>query len=53
MSRIDDLIEKYAPDGVVYKALGDVVDVVPTPRGIKRERYRDGSRIAIVDQGQS
>ena len=27
MSRIDDLIDQYAPDGVTYRALGDVVRI--------------------------
>lgn len=53
MSRIDDLVARYCPQGVRYEAVGEKVLVRPTPRGILRTRYGDGSLIPIVDQGQS
>ncbi|RXZ50013.1 restriction endonuclease subunit S [Agromyces binzhouensis] len=52
MSRLDDLIRAMPPGSVKHLPVGELVDVVPTPRGVKRERYVDGSTIPIVDQGE-
>ncbi len=32
MSRIDDLIKQFCPDGVEYKAIGDIVDILDSQR---------------------
>ena len=52
MSHIEDLIEELCPNGVEYRPLGQVVEVLPTPRGIARSEYSAGSSYPIVDQGQ-
>lgn len=53
MSRLDDLIIEYCPNGVEYRTVGDAVNVVSTAKGIQRSNYGQGSIIPIVDQGQS
>lgn len=52
MSRVDELIAELCPDGVEYARIGELFEVVPTPRGVKRNVYADGSLIPIIDQGQ-
>lgn len=52
MSRIDELLRDQCPGGVNYLIIADALSVVATPRGVKRSDYSDGTKIAIVDQGQ-
>ena len=39
MSKIDDLIAKYCPNGVEYKTLGEMFDI-KTGNGITKKRCR-------------
>ncbi|MFC7876727.1 restriction endonuclease subunit S [Isoptericola sp. NPDC057391] len=51
MSRIDDAIEQYAPDGVEYTPLGDVA-VLQRGTSITKKGVRDGS-VPVVAGGRS
>jgi len=53
MNRIDELIAELCPEGVGLRDVGNVVEVVPTAKGVKRQDYASGSLFPIVDQGQS
>lgn len=53
MSRIDQLVGQHCPEGVPYWRVGDALSVVSTARGVNRSSYSEGTRIPIIDQGQS
>ena len=42
MSELNDLINKLCPDGVPYKKLGDIVDILDS----KRKPVKRGSRVS-------
>ena len=52
MSKLQELIERYCPDGVQRVSVETVCKVIKTPKGIKRTAYNDGSLYPIVDQGK-
>ena len=39
MSRLEELIQQLCPDGVEYKALGEIALIFFRGNGIKREQY--------------
>ena len=53
MNTIKDLIDKYCPDGVEYKKLGEVCKTIPAPVKVKTSQYLKKGKYAIIDQGQS
>ena len=53
MNTIKQLIEKYCPDGVEYKKLGEVCKTIPAPVKVKTSQYFKKGKYAIIDQGQS
>lgn len=53
MNTIKQLIEKYCPDGVEYKKLGEVCKTIPAPFKVKTSQYLKKGKYAIIDQGQS
>ncbi len=54
MSKIAQLIEKYCPEGVEYKALGEVLDYEqPTKYIVKSTDYDDNFDIPVLTAGQS
>ncbi len=50
MSRIDDLLAEFAPNGVEYRAVGELLEPISGLRGVKREHYGNGTRVPIIDQ---
>lgn len=53
MSKIEELIAKYCPDGVEWKALGEVCKTKTPPAKLKTADYKDQGLYQIIDQGQS
>ncbi len=54
MSKLDELLEALCPDGVEYKAIGDVVKYEqPTFYIVSSTDYRDDSSIPVLTAGQS
>jgi len=53
MNTIKQLIDKYCPDGVEYKKLGEVCKTIPAPFKVKTSQYLKKGKYAIIDQGQS
>ena len=53
MNTIKQLIEKYCPDGVEYKKLGEICKTIPAPVKVKASQYFKKGKYAIIDQGQS
>lgn len=41
MSRLDELIQEYCPDGVEYKTLGEIATDVFRGSGIKRDQVTE------------
>ena len=41
MSKLDELIKEYCPDGVEYKAIGDIATEIYRGSGIKRDEVTD------------
>ena len=54
MSRLDELIEKYCPEGVEYVKIGDVVNYEqPNKYIVKSTDYDDSYNIPVLTAGQS
>lgn len=54
MSKIDDLIKQYCPNGVEYKELGDILDYEqPTKYIVQSARYDDNADIPVLTAGQT
>ena len=52
MSRIDDLIAKYCPDGVEYREVSNVLAKVRSKGKLPRSKYEESGLIEVIDQGQ-
>lgn len=53
MSKIDDLIKQYCPNGVEYKELGDILDYEqPTRYIVKSARYDSNADTPVLTAGQ-
>ncbi|WP_316354699.1 restriction endonuclease subunit S [Candidatus Trichorickettsia mobilis] len=52
MSRIDDMIAKLCPEGVEFKKVYEITNVINAPKKIKREDYTQNGLYAIIDQSQ-
>lgn len=54
MSKIDDLIKQYCPNGVEYKELGDILDYEqPTRYIVKSARYDSNADTPVLTAGQT
>ena len=54
MSKIDELIQQYCPNGVEYKTLGEVADYEqPTKYLVKSSNYRDDFSIPVLTAGKT
>lgn len=54
MSKLKELIEKYCPDGVVYKKLDDILDYEqPTQYIVKSTEYDDSYQTPVLTAGQT
>ena len=54
MSKSDDLIKKYCPNGVEYKELGDILDYEqPTRYIVKSTRYDSNADTPVLTAGQT
>lgn len=54
MSKIDDLIKQYCPNGVEYKELGDILDYEqPTRYIVKSARYDSNGDTPVLTAGQT
>ena len=52
MSKIDELIQQYCPDGVEWKRIEDVCKVLTPPAKLKTSDYQEQGLFQIIDQGQ-
>ena len=52
MSKIDDLILQYCPDGVEWKRIEEVCKVKTPPAKLKTSDYQEQGLFQIIDQGQ-
>lgn len=52
MSKIDDLISQYCPDGVEWKKIEEVCKVKTPPAKLKTSDYQGQGLFQIIDQGQ-
>lgn len=53
MSKLQELIQRLCPDGVEYKKLGEVCEVVIAPKKLNKKDYQDTGLYPIIDQGKS
>ena len=53
MSRIDELIERLCPDGIPFRTIDSLVQVVPAPKKIHRSDYLEQGAYPVIDQGTS
>ena len=54
MSKIDELINKYCPEGVEYRELGEVVEYEqPTKYIVKNTKYDNKYLIPVLTAGQT
>ena len=52
MSKLEELIQKYCPDGVEYKPIGEVCKTKTPPAKLKTSDYKEQGLYHIIDQGQ-
>ncbi|MFK7973905.1 MAG: restriction endonuclease subunit S [Rickettsiaceae bacterium] len=52
MSKIDDLIAQYCPNGVEYTELQKAVKSISIPKKIGKKHYKEIGEYPIIDQGQ-
>ena len=52
MSRLDDLIQEYCPDGVEFKKIGDLCETQTPKNKIKAKDYLENGLYPIIDQGR-
>ena len=52
MSRLEELIQRYCPDGVEYVKIEDVCKIKTPPCKIQTGSYQEIGRYPIIDQGQ-
>ena len=48
MSRLEELIQQLCPDGVEYKALGEIAVDIFRGNGIKREQVTDNGTLCPI-----
>ena len=54
MSRINDLIAEYCPNGVEYRELAELVDYQqPSPYIVSSTNYDDSFSLPVLTAGQS
>lgn len=53
MSKLQELIQRLCPNGVEYKKLGEVCEVVIAPKKLNKKDYQDTGLYPIIDQGKS
>jgi len=53
MSKLDELIEEFCPDGVEYVKLGEILKNNNATNSIPKKKYKDIGIIPIIDQSQS
>lgn len=53
MSKIDELIERLCPDGIPFRTIDSLVQVVPAPKKIHRSDYLEQGAYPVIDQGAS
>jgi len=52
MSKLDELIAEFCPDGVEYIPLGEVLKNNNSPNSISKKYYKENGDIPIIDQSQ-
>ena len=52
MSKLEELIRQYCPDGVEYVKIGDVCKIKTPPCKIQTGAYQETGQYPIIDQGQ-
>lgn len=52
MSKLEELIQKYCPDGVEWQKIEDICKVITPPYKLKTDEYQSQGRYPIIDQGQ-
>ena len=52
MSKLEELIQQYCPDGVEYKPIGEVCKTKTPPAKLKTSDYKEQGLYHIIDQGQ-
>ena len=52
MSKLEELIQQYCPEGVEWKMIGDVCKVKTPPCKLKTSEYKNIGKYPIIDQGQ-
>ena len=52
MEKIDELIKEICTEGVEFKLVGEIVNVISAPKKLNKTEYLDSGKIPIIDQGQ-
>lgn len=52
MSHIEELVKQYCPNGVEYKELGEMCDIIAAPKKLNKKNYKENGSYPIIDQGQ-
>ena len=52
MSKIQEMIDRMCPDGVKYKSVESVCDVISAPKKLDKKYYSNSGSYPIIDQGQ-
>lgn len=52
MSKIEELIQQYCPDGVEFKKIGEICKTNIPPLKLKTNEYQEQGAFPIIDQGQ-
>ena len=53
MSKIEELIQQYCPDGVEYKEVQEVAKTTSPKGKLKANNYLKEGKYPVIDQGQS